>query len=117
MRKVETRIWSWSPYLHMYTFEVPSYSKLLDINLVNNQLLIIFEYDDNNSVYRSFGVYDLSGNLLKKITLEVSDNINSRNYTFYGSTGFQAVLYNEGDGTVDYIMFNYNQKTGKMIAE
>lgn len=46
MRKVETRFWSWSTYSHMYTFEVPSYSKLLDINLINNQLVIIFEYDD-----------------------------------------------------------------------
>jgi len=61
MRKVETKLWSWSSYSHMYTFEVPSYSKLLDINLVNNQLVIIFEYDDiisNGTKSFSFYVKD-----------------------------------------------------------
>ena len=76
MRKVETKLWSWSSYSHMYTFEVPSYSKLLDINLVNNQtngfnpqldylvnnqLVIIFEYDDiisNGTKIFSFYVKD-----------------------------------------------------------
>ena len=61
MRKVETKSWSWSTYSHMYIFEVPSYSKLLDINLINNQLVIIFEYDDiisNGSKNFSFYVKD-----------------------------------------------------------
>lgn len=46
MRKVETKFCSWSSYSNIYTFEVPSYSKLLDVNLINNQLVIIYEYDD-----------------------------------------------------------------------
>ena len=46
MKRIETKLWNWSSYSNMYTFDVPSYSKLLDINLINNQLVIIFEYDD-----------------------------------------------------------------------
>jgi len=46
MKKVETKLLSWSSYSNIYTFEVPSYSKLLDINLINNQLVIIYEYDN-----------------------------------------------------------------------
>jgi hypothetical protein len=30
MKKVETKLLSWSSYSNIYTFEVPSYSKLLD---------------------------------------------------------------------------------------
>ena len=46
MKRIETKSWNWSSYSDIYTFDVPSYSKLLDVNLINNQLEIIFEYDD-----------------------------------------------------------------------
>ena len=61
MIKVETKLLSWSSYSNIYTFEVPSYSKLLDINLVNNQLVIIYEYDEiisNGTKSFSFYVKD-----------------------------------------------------------
>ena len=61
MRKVETKLCNWSSYSDIYTFDVPSYSKLLDINLINNLLEIIFEYDDiisNGTKCFSFYVKD-----------------------------------------------------------
>lgn len=58
MRKVETKLCNWLSYSDIYTFDVPSYSKLLDINLINNQLEIIFEYDESiSNGTKSFNFY------------------------------------------------------------
>lgn len=64
MKRIETKSWNWSSYSDIYTFDVPSYSKLLDINLINNQLEIIFEYDDiiSNGT-KSFSFYVKDNNL------------------------------------------------------
>lgn len=61
MKRIETKSCNWSSYSDIYTLDVPSYSKLLDINLINNQLEIIFEYDDiisNGTKIFSFYVKD-----------------------------------------------------------
>jgi hypothetical protein len=77
----------------------------------------VTEFDDDSGLYLSFSIFDLSGSLLKKITLDVADSITDFEYQFYGSTGLQVVLLNNDDTTKDYILFNYNQKTGRMIGE
>jgi len=56
MKRVETIRHSWSTY-NMYSFIVPSYSKLLDVNIINNQLEIIYEYDDINTGTKTFSFY------------------------------------------------------------
>ena len=64
MKRIETKSWNWSSYSDIYTFDVPSYSKLLDINLINNQLEIIFEYDDIiSNATKSFSFYVKGNNL------------------------------------------------------
>lgn len=61
MKRVETIRHSWSTYSHMYSFIVPSYSKLLDVNIINHQLEIIYEYDDINTGTKTFSFYIGSG--------------------------------------------------------
>jgi hypothetical protein len=84
---------------------------------VFNNFAVLAKYDYDNDLYMAFEIYDLSGSLLKKLTLSPSDNITDWDYSFCGSDSFQAILYNNIDTNVDYIMFNYNQKTGKMIGD
>lgn len=70
-------------------------------------------WDDNNSKYSNFQIWNTSGTLLKEI--DVADkNFTIREWTFYGTNKLQLIAYNDTFSPHNEYLYNWNGTTNNL---
>ena len=69
--------------------------------------VVIDRYDPNNSIYTSFEMYDLLGNIISVNDIS-SFNYDSRSSYHFGTNKYSIIFRNDNDQNQDYKIFAYN---------
>lgn len=98
MKRFEKKSFEFNDWTDYYSFEVPTYSKLLDVYIIHNTLTILYEYDNTNyySINKRFNLKVIKADIadinnmvptmfdyLKMITIEEPQKIETQS-TFNG---------------------------------
>ena len=98
MKRFEKKSLQFNDWTDYYSFEVPTYSKLLDVYIIHNTLTILYEYDNTNyySINKRFNLKVIKADIadinnvvasmfdyLKMITIEEPQKIETQS-TFNG---------------------------------
>lgn len=98
MKQFEKKSFQFNDWMDYYSFEVPTYSKLLDVYIINGTLTILYEYDNiNYNINKRFNLKVIKADIaeinnlvptnmfeyLKMVTIEEPQRIETQS-TFNG---------------------------------